>query len=80
MLNLISSGVTYIFPGARALKLVKNGVNITNSTNPLILTKNVTLTVLDCCCPSPVSLAINCIAAGSSIAASLVSPNPVTVG
>lgn len=47
MLNLITAGVTYLFPGGRALKLVKNGINISNSTNPLILTKNITLTVVD---------------------------------
>ena len=47
MLNLITTGVTYLFPGGRALKLVKNGINVTNSTNPLILTKNITLMVVD---------------------------------
>lgn len=51
MLNLITAGATYLFPGGRALKLVKNGINISNSTNPLILTKNITLTVVDCCTP-----------------------------
>ena len=40
MLNLIAAGATYLFPGGRALKLVKDGINVTNSTNPLILTKN----------------------------------------
>jgi len=57
--------LTYMFPGGRALKLVKNGINITNSTNPLQITKNITLTVLDCCAPPPIRLA---------------APNPVTVG
>lgn len=43
MLNLIVTGATYLFPGGRrALKLVKDGINVTNSTNPLILTKNIT--------------------------------------
>ena len=41
MLNLIATGATYLFPGGRALKLVKNGINITSSTNPLILSKNI---------------------------------------
>ena len=41
MLNLIAAGATYLFPGGRALKLVKDGINVTNSTNPLILTKNI---------------------------------------
>ena len=37
MLNLIVAGATYLFPCGRALKLVKGGINVTNSTNPLIL-------------------------------------------
>ena len=53
MLNLITAGAAYLFPCGRALKLIKNGVNITNSTNPLILTKNITLMVVDCCTPPP---------------------------
>jgi len=80
MLNLISAGANYLFPCGRALKLVKNGINVTNSTNPLTLTKNITLTVVDCCTPPPVRLAVHCVAAGSLIAASAVSPNPVTIG
>ena len=51
MLNLITAGATYLFPGGRALKLVKNGINVTNSTNLLIITKNITLIVVDCCTP-----------------------------
>ena len=65
MLNLIAAGATYLFPGGRALKLVKDGINVTNSTNPLILIKNITLIVVDCCTPPPVRLAAHCIAAGS---------------
>ena len=71
---------TYMFPGGRAFKLVINEVNITNSTNPLILSKNITLTVIDCCTPPPIRLAAHCIGAGALIAASIASPNPVTVG
>lgn len=80
MLNLIAAGATYLFPGGRALKLVKDGINVTNSTNPLILTKNITLIVVDCCTPPPVRLAAHCVGAVSLIAASVVSPNPVTIG
>lgn len=69
---------TYLFPGGRTLKLIKNGVNITNSTNPFQITKNITLTVLDCCALPPVRLAA--IRAGALIAASIASPNPVTIG
>lgn len=62
------------------MKLIKNGVNITNSSNVLILTKNITLTVIDCCTPPPVRLAAHCIGAGAVVAASVASPNPVTIG
>ena len=78
--GLIATGATYLFPGGRALKLVKNGVNIINSTNPLTLTKNISLTVLDCCAPPPVRLAAHSIGAGAVITASVVTPNPVTIG
>ena len=80
MLNFIAAGAYYLFPGARTIKLFKNGINVTNSTNPLILTKNITLIVVDCCTPPPVRLAAHCVAAGSLIVASVVSPNPVTIG
>lgn len=71
---------TYMFLGERALKLVQDGVNITNSTNPLVLTKNITLMVIDCCLLSLVRLAAHCIAAGATIPIACMGPNPVTVG
>lgn len=80
MLNLLTQPLTYIFPGGRALKLVKDGVNITNSSNPVILAKNITLTVIDCCSPPPIRLAAHCIGATAVLAASVASPNPVTIG
>lgn len=80
MFNLIVTYAPSLFPGGRALKLVKNGINVTNSTNPLTLTKNITLTVLDCCAPPPVRLAAHCVAVGAMITASVVSPNPVAIG
>ena len=72
--------VTYMFPGGRVLKLIKNGLNLTNSTNSLQITKNITLTVLDCCAPPLLRLAAHCIGARAIIAASVASPNPVTIG
>ncbi|WP_297691732.1 hypothetical protein [uncultured Eudoraea sp.] len=80
MWDIIATGGIYIFPGGRALKLIKNGVNVTNSTNPLVLTKNITLTIIDCCAPPPLRLAAHCIGATAVIAASVASPNPVTIG
>ena len=84
MLNVIvgaiAAGATYMFPVGRALKLVKTGVHISNSTNPLVLTKNITLTVIDCCSPPPLKLAAHCISVNAVIEASCLSPNPVTIG
>lgn len=80
MWNIILSSGSMIFPGGRVFKLIKSGVNITESTNPVLLTKNITLTVIDCCTPPPVKLAAHCISAGALIVASIVSPNPVTIG
>lgn len=42
MLDLITNSATYLFTGGRALKLIKIGVNISNSKNPVMLTKNCT--------------------------------------
>ena len=58
------------------LKLIKNGVIITNSNNPLQIIKNITLTVLGCGAP-PLRLVAYCIVAGALIATSVASPNPV---
>ena len=80
MLNLITKSASYLFPGGRALKLIQNGINVTSSTNPLMITKNITLAVVDCCTPPPVRLAGHCLSAGSLIIVSVVSPNPVTIG
>lgn len=58
----------------------KDGVNITSSTNPLILAKNVPITVVDCCAPPPIRLAAHCITATTLIKASIASPNLATIG
>ena len=83
MLNLIGTGLNYLnylFPIGRTSKFFKSGHKVINSTNPLIITKNITLIVVDCCAPPPVRFAAHCLAAGSLIAASAVSPNPFTFG
>lgn len=80
MLSLITGALPYMFPLGRAAHLIKAGCKVTEWSNPLILTKNVTLTVIDCCSPPPVRLAAHCVGAGAVIAASIVSPNPITAG
>ena len=84
MLNLIitgaSYGASYLFPAGRSIKLARDAMKVTNSTNPLLLSKNVTLMVVDCCCPPPVKLAAHCLSVGALIGCSIISPNPITVG
>ena len=41
---------------SRATNLYSLAKDTTNSTNPVVLTTNITLTVLECCIPLPVSL------------------------
>jgi hypothetical protein len=77
--KMFGAYLTYFFPCGRVVKLFANGVNITNSTSPLALTKNITLTVLDCCAPSPIRLAANCIGAVALIGASIAYPNTLTI-
>ena len=80
---MFSSIFSYIFPSGRLISLYQNGVNITNSTNAWMVTKNVTLTVVDCCCPlplRPLRLAMHCVALPPLIGASITHPNPITVG
>jgi hypothetical protein len=77
---LTSSLLEYMFPYGRAMKLIRSGVNITNSTNPLGLAKNITFTIVDCCAPPTVKLAVHCVAAVGLVGVSIASPSPVTVG
>jgi hypothetical protein len=79
MLHLIAPIVPYFFPGGRAVKWFKTGLEITNSTNPLVVTKNITLMVLECCAPPLIRLLGHCIAAVGTIGASITCPNPFTI-
>ena len=80
MWGLVLSFGRIVFPGGRLVKLIKSGANITESTSPVLLTKNITLTVIDCCNLPPVRFAAHCISAGALITASIVFPNLVTLG
>ena len=79
MLTIITAAVSYVFPSFRLFKLAQAGINVTTSSNPLILTKNITLAVIDCCTPPPVRLAAHCVGTVAVVGASIVSPNPITV-
>lgn len=69
-----------IFPLMRVAKLVRQGSKITNSTNPVSVIGNITLTVIDCCCPPPIRLAATCAAFAASTASAVAAPNPIPVG
>ena len=77
----IAGGVgQQLFPIGRAVKLVKCGSKVVNSTNPLAIAVNITLTVVECCAPPPLRLAATCAAFAASAASSAVAPNPISVG
>lgn len=77
----IAGGVgQQLFPIGRAIKLVKYGSKAVNSTNPITIAANVTLTIVECCAPPPIRLAATCLAFAASAASSAVAPNPISVG
>ena len=88
MLHFIKAGVNYMmgegsdyfFPGGRIVKIINITRTATNSSNPLVIAKNLTLTVADCCLPPPLRLAAHCVAASSLVTASILYPNPATIG
>jgi len=84
LLGGILGAVEYVFPCGKILKLARSAVNITESKNPIILAKNVTYIVIDCCTPLPIrpplKLALKCLAAGASLGVTLVQPNPTSAG
>ena len=69
-----------IFPLGRAVKVIRTGYNVTNSTNPLTIGANITLIVLECCAPPPVRLAVTCVAFAAVLTSAVMAPNPVSVG
>lgn len=68
------------FPVFRMLKLTRKAVKVCNSTNPVVLAKNITLTVIDCCCPAPLRLAAQCIGLGALIVSTATTCNPFSLG
>ena len=69
-----------IFPLGRIVKVVWSGYKVTNSTNPLTIGANINLTVLECCAPPPVRLAVTCVTFGAVLTSTLMAPNPVSLG
>ena len=67
--------VPYYGVFSRATNLYSLAKNASNSTNPVVLTTNITLTVLECCTPHSVSLTFHCLAAIGSVGATCLAPN-----
>lgn len=78
--TLIGRGVSYLFPAGRTVKLVMDSINLTNSSNPLVLAKNITMIVVDCCSSPLLQLGIHCIAVELLVDVSVINPNPLTIG
>ena len=76
MNNLLPWG----FPVGRIAKLAIAGANVTNSSNPVLVAKNVSLAVVNCCAPPKVRVAAKCLALTSLIASTPVSPSTATLG
>lgn len=62
MLGSIVNGMGIVFPSGRTMRFVKNAINITIYANLVILTKNITVTALNCCTPPLARLAGHCVA------------------
>lgn len=62
------------FPFMRVVKLVRSGLNITNSINPIMVVGNIILIVIDCYAPLFLRLAATCAASAA------VAPKPISVG
>jgi hypothetical protein len=69
-----------MFPHYLLVTLIRNGVKIPNLTSPLLIRKNITLTIIDCCASPPVRLTVQCVAASLLSVVSVISSNPITIG
>lgn len=69
-----------LYPFGRTCKIIKDRVLITNATNLLEITKNITLTVIDYCAPPPIRLAARRVTAVGLITVSITNPNSYTIG
>ena len=78
--KVVGKVATHAFPVGRILKLTQAGIRVTNSTSPLGIAKNVSLTIIDCCCPAPVRLAAHCVGLAGLGISFAVAPSPVLGG
>jgi len=68
------------FPAVRTSQLLYKTGKLVNSSDPLLLTTNITLTVVECCCPPPLRLASQCLSIVTLVGASWAFSNPTTIG
>lgn len=80
MLPIIDAVIPYMFPVFRAKSLFDKATVITNSTNPVVLAKNITLTVVDLCCPPQLKVAARCVALGAFLISTATCPTPLNTG
>ena len=59
---------------------MKAGFNVISSKNPLIITKNITLVVVDCCTPPALHIIDHCMAGPRLITVAVIAPSSVTFG
>lgn len=71
----------YLFPAGRLVKLSKTVIKNSESSDPIVMAKNLTMTVLDCCSSnSGLKIAIKCTSGITLFSTLIVSPNPITFG
>ena len=71
---------TAAFPAVRTSQLLWKTGKLVNSSDPILLTTNITQTLVECCCPPSLRLASQCLSIVTLLGASFVSPNPATIG
>ena len=74
--------ISILFLTVRGFKLFKFVSSSLEFTDPVVVIKNVTLTVVSCCTPiaPTVTIAANWIGAGSVLVAAATTPSPITIG
>ena len=68
-----------VFPAIRTTQLFYKTGRIMNSTNPVSLATNITLTVVECCSPPLLRLTSQCLSIVTLVGASWAFSNPTTI-
>ena len=76
--KIFSFGST-AFPAIPTSQLFYKSGKLVNSTNPVSLATNITLRVVECCCPPLLRLTSQCLSIVTLVGASWAFSNPTTI-